>query len=359
MTAARAHIAAMAAYQLADLTPPEGRKLISLCQNESLRPPSPLALEAAAEAMAASMLYPDPDWMALREAIGELHHLPPDRILCGNGSLELIGALARAYAGPDRAVLAPVHAYPFFRTAAQLAEARFDTAAEQDLTVDVSNLLASVRPDTGIVFVANPGNPTGTRIARSELNRLRNGLRDDILLVIDEAYGEFDDLPGETSFDLLTAGNTVVLRTFSKAYGMAGFRVGWGLFPQSASAEIRKVLNPNNISLVAQAAAAAAIRDQDYMKETCRLVEKIRTQATRDLRGAGFRVPDSFTNFVLIDLENETRARQADQALRRQGIFLRGQAGAGLPHMLRMTIGPEADVGVSVSELIKWKGEQR
>lgn len=356
MTIPRPHIAAMAAYQLADLTPPKGRKLISLCQNESLRPPSPMALEAAVETMKSSMLYPDPDWTALCEAIADRHDVPAERILCGNGSLDLIGALARVYSGPERAVLASAHSYPYFQTVAQLAGARFDSANESRLTVDVSSLLATVRPDTGIVFVANPGNPTGTRIGKSELLRLRDALRGDILLVIDEAYGEFADHLGESCFDMVAEGNTVVLRTFSKAFGMAGFRVGWGLFPPPIAVEIRKVLNPNNVSLVSQAAAVAAVRDQVYMHETCVLVGDIKAHATSDLRQAGFHVPDSFTNFVLIDFGSGIHAGQADEVLRSRGIFLRRQAGVGLPHMLRMTIGPEADVGTAVSELIKWKG---
>jgi histidinol-phosphate aminotransferase len=358
MTPARPHIAAMAAYQLADITPPDGKKLISLCQNESLRPPSPIALEAARKVMSSSMLYPDPDWNELRKAIAKLHNLAADHILCGNGSLDLIGALARTYAGPDKAILAPEHAYPFFKTAAHLAEARFDTAVEDGLTVNVSSLLDAVRPETSIVFVANPGNPTGTFIDKSDLIYLRNGLREDILLVIDEAYGEFADHLGQTCFDMVKDGNTVVLRTFSKAYCMAGFRVGWGLFPPAVANEIRKTLNPNNISLMSQAAASAATTDQLYMQETCNLVEGIKILATSDLRKAGFTVPESFTNFVLIDFKNETSAKKANEALRCEGIFLRGQAGVGLPQMLRMTIGPESDVSAAVDEIINWKGRQ-
>jgi histidinol-phosphate aminotransferase len=138
--------------------------------------------------------------------------------------------LPASYAGPDRAVLAPAHAYPFFRSAAQMAEARFDTAPEDGFhRLSVDALLDAVRPDTGIVFLANPGNPTGTRIPASEIRRLRDALRADILLVIDEAYGEFADQAGRASIRLVERGDTVVLRTFSKAYGLAGLRVGWGV----------------------------------------------------------------------------------------------------------------------------------
>ena len=148
------------------------------------------------------MLYPDPDWTDLRHTLADLHRINANGILCGSGSLDLIGCLARVFAGPDRAVLAPAHAYPFFRTAAQVANARFDTAEETDAVVSVDALLGAVQSDTGIIFVANPGNPTGTRIPKSEILRLRQGLQPDILLVVDEAYGEFADHLDERCFDL-------------------------------------------------------------------------------------------------------------------------------------------------------------
>mgnify|MGYP001826861787 CR=1 FL=1 len=358
MTRARSHIAAMSPYALAAIEPPVGKPLISLSQNESLRSPSPRALEAAARTLWDGALYPDPDWTALRASLAEIHDIDVSGILCGTGSLDLIGSIARVYAGPDRAVLAPTHAYPFFRTATQMANARFDTADETDAVVNVDALLAAVKTDTGLVFVANPGNPTGTRISRSELLRLRSGLRQDILLVIDEAYGEFSDHFGERCFDMVAEENVVVLRTFSKAYGMAGFRVGWGLFPTVIAAELRKVLNPNNVAAASQAAAVAALSDQSYMRVTCDLTVALREKATDDLRAAGFQVLPSYTNFVLLDLGSEEQASSIDAALRAKGVFLRRQGGAGLPHMLRMTIGPRDAMDTAVSLMTKLKKEQ-
>ena len=151
-----AHIAAMSPYALAELNAPEGKRLISLSQNESLHPPSPRAIRAAARALEAGHLYPDPDWGELRAALSDLHGIPAAGILCGNGSMELIAGLAQAFADERNAVLAPAHAYPFFRTAAQLVRARFDTAPEEGGRVSVDALLEAVRPDTGIVFIANP-----------------------------------------------------------------------------------------------------------------------------------------------------------------------------------------------------------
>ena len=131
------HISAMSPYELAHLEAPHGKPLISLSQNESLRPPSPIAIEAAAKSVADGHLYPDPDWSDLRTTLSALHDIPVDGIACGRGSMELISCIAQAYANEKNAVLAPVHAYPFFRTAAQIVRARYDTAEEKDGCVSV------------------------------------------------------------------------------------------------------------------------------------------------------------------------------------------------------------------------------
>lgn len=351
------HIAAMSPYALAELNAPAGKRLVSLSQNESLLPPSPLAITAAAKAMSDAQLYPDPDWSALREVLADLHDIASEDILCGNGSMELIASLTQAFANSQNAVLAPVHAYPFFRTAAQLAQARFDTAAEENGHVSVDALLDAVQPDTRLVFVANPGNPTGTRISRDDLRRLREGLRQDILLVIDEAYGEFADHLEAPMFDLAAHGDTVVLRTFSKAYGLAGMRVGWGVFPSQIAKQVRKVMNPNNISVADQAAACAAVPDQAYMRATCLLTAQLRDRFIGQLRAAGFDVAESFTNFALIRFDSPEAAKRADIALRAEGVFLRAQGGAGLADCLRVTVGQEDDMNTAATLLERFAEE--
>jgi len=353
------HISAMSAYALAQLTPPAGKRLISLSQNESLRAPSPRAISAAARALEAGHLYPDPDWRDLRAALSDLHGVPAQDILCGSGSMELIGCLVLAFADQQNTVLAPAHAYPYFKTAAQLACARYDTAPETDGQVCVDTLIKAVRPDTRIVFVANPGNPTSTRIPQSELVRLRENLSGDILLVIDEAYGEFADHLDAPMFDQAGRGDTVILRTFSKAYGLAGLRVGWGLFPPEIATEIRKVMNPNNISRAGQAAAVAALADQAYMRDTCDLTATARDAFCTRLRRVGFDVPESFTNFVLIRMANADEANRADKALRTEGVFLRPQGGVGLAHCLRATMGGADDLDFAARLLERWIRENR
>ena len=351
------HISVMSPYALAHLNAPAGKPLISLSQNESLRPPSPFVAEAAANALGVGHLYPDPEWRELRLALSELHSIPKEGILCGNGSMELIASLAQAFADEQNAVLAPAHSYPFFRTATQMARARFDVAPEKDGCVSVDALLAAVKSDTRIVFVANPGNPTGTRIPCSELVRLREGLSGDILLVIDEAYGEFADYLNEPTFDLVERGNSVVLRTFSKAYGLAGMRVGWGLFPPKVARELRKVMNPNNISVVGQAAATAALADQAYMIETCKKTSSLREGLRQRLLDAGLDVPESFTNFVLLRMGNPDKAHRANEALCAEGVFLRPQGGAGLADCLRATIGVADHLDIAAELLENWAKE--
>jgi len=351
------HVRAMASYALADLGAAKGTNPVSLSQNESSYPPSPQALAAASHALQSARLYPDPDWTALRKALADRHSLDPALILCGSGSLDLIARLTCAFADADNACLAPAHAYPFFRTAAAMAGARFDTAPEMDLSVSVSALLNAVRADTRIVLVANPGNPTGTRIGIDDLRALRAGLRPDILLVIDEAYGEFADHLDEPCFEFVSQGNTVVLRTLSKAYGLAGLRVGWGYFPVKIAIEVRKLINPNNISSVSQAAANAAILDQPYMRDVCAATAELRENFTARLRKAEFTVADSLTNFVLIAFANAAAAQSAENTLLANGIILRAQGGAGLPHCLRATIG-DAEALDSVTHCLeRWAEE--
>jgi histidinol-phosphate/aromatic aminotransferase/cobyric acid decarboxylase-like protein len=208
-----------------------------------------------------------------------------------------------------------------------------------------------VRPDTRVVFIANPGNPTGTRIPREELLWLRDALPRDVLLVIDEAYGEFADHLNEPMFDLVDRGDTVVLRTFSKAFGLAGFRVGWGAFPPDAAGELRKVTNPNTVGAPAQAAAQAALADQAYMRDTCRLTADLRDGFIARLRPSGFDVPDSFANFALIRFATDEQAGRADRALRQEGVFLRPQGGVGLGACLRATIGAARDLDTAAEIL--------
>ncbi len=331
------NVAAMAGYALADLG---DARAVSLAQNESAFPPSPAALVAGRTALKDSALYPDPDWRALRATIAGIHPVDAGTLLCGAGSMELIGCLVRAFAGPGDTVLGTEYGYLFVATAAQQAGAAYVKAPETDLTVSVDAILARVDATTRMVFVCNPGNPTGTRIANAEIVRLREALSRDVLLVVDQAYAEFDDQDHGAIFDLVARGDTVVTRTFSKAYALAGLRVGWGAFPPAIGAEVRKLLNPNNIAAPSQAIATAAMADQGHMRMIVSETAALRDAVADRLRTAGYTVPASHANFLLIRFRDAETASRADRALREAGLILRGMAGYGLADALRATIGP-------------------
>ncbi|MEO1108174.1 MAG: histidinol-phosphate transaminase [Pseudomonadota bacterium] len=334
------HIRAMAPYALADLG---DAGTVSLAQNESAFPPSPMAVAAGQAVMDQMPLYPDPDWSDLRAAIAEVHDLDPEMILCGAGSMELIGCLIRTYAGSGDRVLGTDYGYAYVASATAQVQADYVQAREVDLTVSVDDVLAAVTPKTRIVFVCNPGNPTGTLIPNAEIIRLRDALRNDVLLVVDQAYAEFSDTdqnPAEI-FALAKRGDTGVLRTFSKAYGLAGARVGWGVFPSEIASEVRKVLNPNNVSIPSQAMATAAMRDKAHMRETINQTAAIRDRFANKCRALGLTVPHSHTNFVLIRFADVETARKADHALRAEGLLMRRMGGYGLGDCLRATICPQ------------------
>ena len=355
MISPRPHIAAMQAFALADLSAPDGVDVVSLAQNESAFPPSPLAQAAARHAMESGALYPDPDWAALRHAIAERHGVDASAILCSAGSMDLISALIMAFAGPGDRVLSTQHGYGYFATSARFAGAAYDAAPETDLTVDVDALLAAVRPETRIVCIANPGNPTGTRIPRSEIVRLREALSQDVILLLDEAYAEFTDPMGEQMFDLVDRGNTVVTRSFSKAHALAGMRIGWGLFPPAIGEHARKLLTAGGVTVASLAAAEASMRDPGYVAET---VSK--TMATRDrfiarVRDLGITCADSYTNFALLQFRDIPERERADAALRSKGIIMRPMGGYALPHCLRATIASQEVMEMTVSVLVDWK----
>lgn len=345
-------VAEMAPYPLAD-PPPDGDPVIMLAQNESLRPPSPSAIEAAQTAATSAAAYPDADWSDLRRAIADVHALDPTQLIVGAGSMELISAIATAYLDPGAAALTTEHGYLFFRTTTRLAGGRVDLAPEKDRVVDIDQLLAAVRPDTRVVFVANPGNPTGTWLASNEIERLRSALPSHVLLIVDEAYGEFVDGSGAGCLHLVARGDTIVLRTFSKAYGLAGMRVGWGVFPDHVAKEVRKALNPSSVSAPALAAAAAAMRDQDYMRETVALTTTGREAFIASARTLGLSVGGGCANFALVGLPSPGAASALERALRRERVIVRKMDSYGLSACLRVTIADAATMAIATDRLSK------
>lgn len=332
-------IATLAPYGLSVPVPPGN---FGLDQNESLFPPSPKALAAGQEALARSHIYPDNDWRNLTKAIAGRFALNAANILVGCGSMQLIACLMETLARPGEHVLSTRYAYAYAETTARQFGLDFIRVAEPDFTVDVDRILAAVTPQTRIVFLCNPGNPTGTRIAVAEILRLHDALPADVLLCVDEAYGELSGQSSAPLFKRLSRGNLCILRSFSKAYALAGARVGWGAFPTDLAGEMRKVLSPSNVSVVSQAMALAAFEDQEYLANLVQTTSLLRKNFQRELTTLGLLTPPSHTNFALVQFGDEAKATSALNALRSGGIYPRPMGLYNIPDTLRITIGPEA-----------------
>lgn len=337
---------------------PGVERIIKLASNESALGPSPAAVAALRAAAGDIHRYPDGGCVALRRALGELHRLDAARIVCGAGSDELLGLLCRAYAGPGDEVIHTRHGFLMYPIAATAAGATPRSVAETRLTADVGAILEGVNANTRIVFLANPNNPTGTYIPAGELARLRAGLRDDILLVIDAAYAEYIDRCDYTSgFELVDAGaNVVVTRTFSKIYGLGGLRLGWAYCPPAIADVLNRSRNPFNVSTPAQTAGVAALADQDFVARSQTHNARWRLWLSGQLRDLSLDVADSFANFVLARFSEPKAADAADAFLKSRGIIVRRMASYLLPEALRITIGRDDELAAVVDALKAFRG---
>lgn len=330
-------------------------RVIKLSSNESALGPSPRAILALQDAALSVHRYPDGTCRALRHALGETFGLDPERIVCGAGSDELFGLLARAYAGPGDEVLHTVHGFAMFPIVALAAGARPVAVPEIDLRADVNALLAAVTPATKLLFLANPNNPTGTLLSLDEVVRLRRGLPDHVLLVLDAAYAEYVSDPDyDPGFGLVdTWGNVVVTRTFSKIYGLGGARLGWAYGPPAVVDVLNRLRMPFNVSAPAQAAGIAALADCAFVEEAQIHNNRLREWTIRALRDLGLTVPDSCGNFALALFPQEPGrdAAAADAFLRARGIIVRRMNSYHLPQALRISIGQDDEMQACVSAL--------
>jgi histidinol-phosphate aminotransferase len=335
-----------------------GVRLHQLSANECALGPSPAAVDAYRAAAKEIAFYPDGGTHVLREAIGEVHGLNPDRIVCGNGSDELLTLLANAYLNPGDEVLFSEHAFLVYRIATLANSAVPVVVPEPDLRVDVDAVLSQVSAKTRLVYIANPNNPTGTYLSGEELHRLHEGLPGDALLVIDSAYAEFvrrNDY--ESGVEMVSRfDNVVMTRTFSKAYGLAGLRVGWAFCPAAVADVLNRVRGPYNVSVAAQAAAAAALRDHAHLEAAVAHNEIWRHWLASEIRKLGLIVDEGVGNFVLIHFPKDGphNARAADAFLLKHGVALRPVGAYGLPHCLRATIGLEEANRATVAALAEF-----
>jgi histidinol-phosphate aminotransferase len=321
---------------------PGARDVVKLSSNENPFGPSEAAKEAIRKAVHQLHRYPSTDHTALRTAIAEVHGLDPERIICGNGSDEIITLLCQAYGGPGTEVIHTEHGFGMYRISALAAGAAPIEVHEQERKVDVDAILDAVNFRTRLVFIANPGNPTGTMIGQNEVGRLAADLPEHVMLVLDGAYAEFVDGYDGGAKLVDERENVFMTRTFSKIYGLGGLRIGWGYGPAHAIDALNRVRGPFNLSELQMAAAEAALKDEDYV-DRCRAENtRMRAWLAKGLNDLGVPSDTSFANFVLARFESVEEADACEAHLRSEGLLVRKTAGYKLANCLRITVGDEA-----------------
>ncbi len=332
-----------------------GMRIVKLSSNETPLGASPKAKAAYIKAADTLHRYPDGNAVKLREAIAEVMQLPIEQIVCGAGSDELIGLLVHAYAGAGDEVLISEHGFLMYKIYAQGNGASVVTAKEKDLRTDVDAMLAAVTDKTKIVFVANPNNPTGSYLNSTEVARLHAGLPNHVILAIDGAYAEYPNVPDYTDGSELVAkhANVVMLRTFSKIYGLSSLRLGWAYAPPAITDVLNRVRGPFNVSTPAMEAGIAAIEDIAYAAATKAYNNRELLKLEIGLRALSLTVHPSIANFVLVEFPEGRPASKAAAFLMERGYIVREVANYGLPTCLRITVGLEEDN----QEIIRILGE--
>jgi histidinol-phosphate aminotransferase len=338
----------IAAYVPGDHSLPGEGPVHRMASNEGALGPSPKAIEAYRMLSENLHRYPDGGSNALRSALGREFNIEPAQIVCGAGSDDVLQLLVRAYAGPGDEVLYSRHGFLVYPIAAKAVGATPVAAPETDLRADIDALLKAVTPKTRICFIANPNNPTGSYVTRAELKRLRAGLPDNVLLVIDAAYAEYVDLPDyESGLDMVrNSDNVVMARTFSKIFGLAALRLGWVYCPPAVADVLNRIRGPFNVPAPAQAAGAAALADHAHIAKAKAHNDRWLPWFTQRMRALGLHPYPSVANFVLVKFPADPKlnAEAALKFLNSQRVLPRRVAAYGLPDCLRITIAEESAV---------------
>ncbi len=326
----------------------DGRKVIKLSANENPLGTSDQARAAFAAHAGDLERYPDASAALLREAIAAHHGLDPARIIYGTGSDEVLHLIAGAYAGPGDEVIQVKYGFAVYEIATRRVGATLVVAPDKDYASDVDAILAAVTERTRIVFIANPNNPTGTFTPRAGLARLHAGLPSHVMLVVDQAYAEYlgegDD---DGALELAkTQPNVVITRTFSKIFGLAAERIGWGYGSAQAVDAMHRIRAPFNITIAGQHAAIAALADTGFVDHSRAHNAQWRGWLADEIAkmgNAGLRAVPSETNFLLILFDGAVSAEMAYMGLMDHGYIVRWLPGQGLGNGLRITIGTETE----------------
>lgn len=323
-------------------------RVIKLASNENPYGPSPKALEAIAEAAKSLHIYPDGASFALRSALAEKYGVPMERIIVGNGSDELIHLLGLVLLGePEDELMMGDPGFSRYDASAHLAPCKLvKVPLDSEYRHDLKAMAAAITPNTKLIFIANPNNPTGTIVRRAELEAFLDQVPTSTVVVIDEAYFEFAAVNPEfpSSIDYLDRPNVIGMRTFSKTYGLAGIRVGYGFFPAAIADGLQRAREPFDVNSLAQAAAIGALNDDEHIARTVEGNTAGLKRLSEIIRTAGAKPVESYANFILADLGQP--AQPVWDALLRKGVITRAGAPLGLPNCLRISVGTPEEIEI-------------
>ena len=316
--------------------------IIKLASNENPFGPSPKALDAMEAVIRQLHLYPDGSASVLKRALADVLGVGTGNLILGNGSNEILEFVGHAMMRPGVEVVVPEFCFAVYPIVTALFGATLVTVPAVDFGADIDGLIRAVTPRTGVLFLANPNNPTGTRTSRDDIFRLLREVPKEVLIVMDEAYIEFLDDPVDLVPQVLSGAheNLLLCRTFSKIFGLAGLRLGYGIASPALIAAFEKVRQPFNINAIAQAGAVAALSDADHQART-RENNRVGVEYYQSaFRAMGLPYVPSFANFVLV---KTGRGAAVFGALQKRGIITRPMGGYGLPDWLRISVGTPAE----------------
>jgi len=313
--------------------------VIKLASNENAFGPSPLALKSAQKILKQINRYPDPGGYYLCKRIARHWRIPKSQVTLGNGTDELIELVAKAFLHPEDEIIISQHAFIRYRMAGELMGCKIKEIPMRSLTHDLGAFAEAITKHTKLCFIANPNNPTGTYVGAHDVSRFMNSIPTDVIVVFDEAYTEYvtaKDYPKTIEY-LRHGKRIVILRTLSKIYGLAGLRIGYALAPSSIIELVDRIRPPFNTSVVAQAAACAALDDYAHIKKCSKLNRQEMKYLEGEFHKLGLQTIPSQCNFILVKFGK--RADKINEKLLSRGIIVRPLPDYGLDEYLRITIG--------------------
>ncbi len=319
------------------------KSVIKLASNENPYPPSPKVLAAIAKAARDVNRYPDGNCYELRRVLAKRLCVVPGQLVFGNGSDEIIVMAVKAFVREGDEVVIAKPSFLVYDLASRIAGARVREVALKNFRYDLEGMKRSVNKRTKIVFIGNPDNPAGTYVTRQQIKAFLKGVSRNVLVFIDEAYFEYVRAKDYPDGIRLIAGhpNVVVTRTFSKMYGLAALRVGYGVAQPAVIDILNRVREPFNVNALAQSAAVAALQDRAYYTRIADDIEVQRRFLYRALTGMGVEYVESFTNFILV--RPGTDGTKAAQALLKKGVIVRDMSAWGLKGYIRVSLGTSAE----------------